>query len=198
MTIKEAFKVGFLTEMARRGITPDTFNTMIEKRAAGAPSGSGKGFGAALVKGMGGALGTIGSGALNIGGGIGKGLLVGIPATAALGGWMVGSQDEVGKEDIKSLEQMALIHEYENALRNMQKSDESHGHKRRRLPTAGQSTQSVIQPQMAKVAVAPVVPVAQPAPLVTTDNQPIRNNIEKAKKVLPKLAVPAKPVAMKG
>ena len=163
--IKEAFKAGFVKEIVRQGYSPDRFDSMLTKYAIDMKE---------IMAGVGTGVGAMGS--------VCKGLMVGIPAVSALGGWALGSQDSVNKGDIKDLEQLATVHEYENAIKQMSQSDEAHGKRPRRkrvLPIAGQSTQSVIQPEMAKAAAPVIAPVTQPSPATAVPStQPVAGQQE--------------------
>ena len=114
MTVKEAFKIGFATELAARGITPDQFSTMIIKRANWATD--------------------IGGGLANaLGSGL-KALAIGVPATAALGGYMAAGANKTSDDDLKAIEDMSIINEYQDAISQIKPVHPVQKRKRVKLP----------------------------------------------------------------
>ena len=164
-SVRQAFKVGFCKRMVELGVDPEQFEVMMYKRAGGL---------ADAVK-------TMVGGAGNIAGGVGKLGLIGIPAVSALAGWGLGSQDNVTGDDVKDLERLSTIHEYENAIKRMHRMDAKPGQRKQRTaveqPVAGQSTQSVMQEEMPKAAavqpIKPIQPIQPIKPLPSTTMQPI-------------------------
>ena len=188
--VKQAFKIGFMKELVRQGISLDQLDSMIEKRAEGM----------GVLK----ALGGVGSAGLGLAGslasGLGKGLLVGAPAVGALGGWLAGSQDNIDNEDIKQLENLSTIHEYEHALKQINKNKPVV--KKRVQPVAGQSTQTVMQPELAKAASLPVqgpiVDRINKAKAVAAGKRPAPPLQGPAQQVMPGPPVPVIPPQGKG
>lgn len=205
MTRTEAFKLGFLEYMADRGMDPDVLDDLLVKRAdglTGALAGAAKGMGSI------GAQGLKGMGLLGAAGA--KGLLFGVPATAAVGGWFLGSQDKVTKADLRAMEEMALINEYQDALKQMHDEDRSE-RKIKNRPVAGQTSESVLEPaDLPKdntipfpsipkaAAVAPAKLEVAPSPLAPKGV--IEQNIERAKNKIknPQLAPVANPAQTGG
>lgn len=135
MTAIEAFKLGFIKECAARGVLPDQLDAMLTKWAD--------------VK-RAGVAGTAAEGIKELLGGLSKATFVGLPALSALAGWGLGSQTKTTDEDMKAMEQTALVNEYRDAVRRLKLQDPHVKAKRKpRTTIAGQTTQTVVAPETA-------------------------------------------------
>lgn len=94
MTVKDAYKIGFLSKMADAGLSPSALEARFAKRASGdkkeSPADKALPF---LTK-----------------------LLIGaVPAAGAIGGWSLAGTDNMSEADLDAIRQKMVIDEYATA-----------------------------------------------------------------------------------
>ena len=147
MGIKQAFKIGFCTELARQGIAPSSLGFDFDKIATGLGD---------LTKASG--IGDVLKGAVGTATGVVQPLVIaGLVGAPALAGYAFGSSDRINPKDLEHITHMATIEDYKRAIRLLKRQQQQQvGIKTAAVGQPGPVTQNIAAAEQ-RVAQQPVI-----------------------------------------